>query len=172
MIYLWLNMDKLNKTNYLPINESAFDVIDKAERILVDIDNPINCPLEHVFIPGMYIREIFMPAGTLITSKIHKTEHPFFILSGAVSVYNAENDETILMVEGYGGITKPGTRRVLYIHSDTIWRTHHKIGFITGIENDWSAEEKEVLLEKIEDILIHKYDNPLLSELKGGELHV
>ena len=68
----------------------------------------VECPLVHRFTPGLYTREIFMPAGTAIVSRIHKTEHPYVVLTaGAV------------------GITKPGTRRVLYVTEDCRWLTFH-----------------------------------------------
>lgn len=84
----------------------------------------IECPLRHSFVPGFYVRQIFMPAGSLVISKIHKTEHPYVITRGKVSVW----------IEGVGvqnlrapftGITKPGTRRVLYVHEDCLWTTFH-----------------------------------------------
>ena len=44
------------------------------------------CPLKHEYADGCYIRQIFMPKGTIITSKIHKVRHPYFILTGEVNV--------------------------------------------------------------------------------------
>ena len=42
-------------------------------------------PLVHNFADGMYIRQITMPAGQIIVSKIHGQTHPYFILEGDVS---------------------------------------------------------------------------------------
>lgn len=83
-----------------------------------------DCPLTHRFTPGLYIREIVMPAGAVVVSKIHKTEHPFVISKGKVSVWT-ENEGTVTFEAPHTGITKPGTRRILYIHQDTIWTTFH-----------------------------------------------
>lgn len=84
----------------------------------------VNCPLVHRFTPGLYTREIFMPKGTLIISKIHKTEHPFIITRGKVSVW-IEGVGVKVFNAPYVGITKPGTRRILYIHEDCSWLTFH-----------------------------------------------
>lgn len=46
----------------------------------------VEMPVVHRFTPGLYVREIFMAAGTLLTSKIHKTEHPYVVSKGRVSV--------------------------------------------------------------------------------------
>ncbi len=105
--------------------EEAFDAIEaaislnpesaKAEELL---------PVKHRFTPGMYIREIFIPAGTLLTSRVHQTEHPFSISLGDVSVFTLGGAVSRLKAP-YTGITKPGTRRMLYAHENTIWTTFH-----------------------------------------------
>lgn len=81
-------------------------------------------PLRHLFTPGLYIREILMRKGTFITTRIHLTEHPFVISAGVVSVWDDENGWVTLRAP-HTGITKAGTRRMLYIHEDTIWSTFH-----------------------------------------------
>lgn len=103
----------------------------------------VELPLVHRFTPGLYIREIFMPAGTLLTSKIHKTEHPYTISKGRVRVLTEESGWVELRAP-HTGVTKPGTRRVLYILEDTIWTTYHP----TTLTD----------LGEIEDALIEKHD--------------
>lgn len=105
---------------------------------------PVEMPLTHTFTPGLYVRTIFMPKGTMLTSKIHKTEHQFIITQGTVTVRCGETVETY--VAPYHGITKPGTRRALFIHEDTVWTTFHPT--------------TETDLEKIEAELIEPHDIP------------
>lgn len=84
-------------------------------------ESPIK--LEHTFTPGLYVREIFMPAGSLVISRIHLFEHPYMITKGSVSVYDGED---IVFIEApFRGITKAGTKRILYVHTDTTWTTFH-----------------------------------------------
>jgi hypothetical protein len=64
-----------------------------------------------------------MPAGALVVSRIHMHEHPFVILSGKVSVFDGETS-TVLEAP-YRGITKAGTKRILYCHEPTVWVTFH-----------------------------------------------
>jgi hypothetical protein len=95
-------------------------------------------PLEHTFGDNLYIRQITMPAGMILTSKIHKTTHPYFIMRGDVSVITEEGK---VRIKGpYWGMTKAGTKRVLKIHEETVWITVHST--------------KETDLEKIEHDLI------------------
>jgi hypothetical protein len=84
----------------------------------------LDCPVTNRFTPGLYIREIFMPKGSLIISKIHKTEHPFIVSKGHAAVWTEESG-VVQIKAPHTGITKPGTRRILYIHEDCIWTTFH-----------------------------------------------
>jgi hypothetical protein len=97
--------------------------VDTLEQKIMDMP-PAECPVVHRFTPGLYIREILMPKGILLTSKIHMTEHPYVVSKGVVDVF----------IEGVGwkkyaapftGVTKPHTRRVLFIEEDTVWTTFH-----------------------------------------------
>ncbi len=82
------------------------------------------CPLTHIFTPHLYTRQIFMPKGTRLCSRIHLFEHPYFLLSGVVSVWEKETG-WVLMRAPQIGITKPATRRVLFMHTDVLWATCH-----------------------------------------------
>lgn len=79
--------------------------------------------LKHTFTQGLYTREIFMPAGALVVSRIHLFEHPFVISKGSVSVY--DGDKIINIEAPYQGVTPSGTKRILYVHQDTVWTTFH-----------------------------------------------
>lgn len=147
-----------NQENEITINDelqnkSMGEMIDELEAVLTENFEPVICPLNHRFTDGLYVREIFMPAGSMITSKIHKTQHQYFILKGAVSVWIDEGKE-IYLEAPYIGVTEPGTRRVLYIWEDCIWATAHV--------NPNNEDEIE-----IEERIIEKHDNPLLpNEVK------
>lgn len=124
--------------------------IDAIEKIIADNNNPIELPLVHRFTDGIYVREIFMPKGTLLTSKIHKTRHQFMVLKGEVSVLDEQGNE-VRITAPHIGITEIGTRRVLYIHEDCIWATIH-----ANPDNENEVE--------IEARIIEPHDNELLSE--------
>lgn len=98
--------------------------LDLAEAVLMDNCPRIEFDLEHIFTPGLYSRKITMKAGSVICSRIHNTDHPFFVLTGMVSVWTDEDGEMIFRA-GHCGITKAGTRRVLYVHETCTWVTCH-----------------------------------------------
>lgn len=97
--------------------------LDIAEAKIASM-KPVDCPLVHRFMPGMYVREIFIPKGTVLTSATHKTVHPFVVLSGSISVWS-EEEKAVRYDAPHFGVTMPGTRRMLYAHRDTVWLTFH-----------------------------------------------
>lgn len=137
-------------------NDNRIDELEAT--IIQEIDSLIDAPLVHKFTDGMYIREIFMPAGSLWTSKIHKTEHPYVVSYGKVAV-SIDADEWYEITAPYTGITIPGTRRVLFILEDCIWTTFHRIDGMKSEYNDLSKDEIEEIVKSIEDKILEPHIN-------------
>jgi hypothetical protein len=99
---------------------------DKVDRLQVSLAKfpQVDMPLTHRFTPGLYVREIFLPKGAFVISKIHKTEHPYTVIKGHASVLT-EDGKVQQIKAPFVGITKPGTRRVLFVHEDCVWLTFH-----------------------------------------------
>lgn len=135
------------------VTELCTDAPEFTEEVQAQVDTleqkimgmpPADCPVVHRFTPGLYIREILMRRNTLITSKIHLTEHPYVISKGVVDVF----------IEGVGwkryaapfmGITKPYTRRILVIEEDTLWTTFHPN---PTNETDLAKLEEQLILRR------------------------
>ena len=109
------------------------------------------CPVTHRFSPSLYLREIFMPAGTLIVGKVHKTEHFNIILKGTVSVYTIEGAEYHEAPCTF--ISKAGIQKVVPCHTDCIWQTTH----VTN-----STDLKEIEAE----VIAEGYDQELIESLQ------
>lgn len=101
------------------------------------------CPLKHSFGDGLYIREIFMPKGTLVMSKIHKKTHPYFVLKGICLVVTEEG--TVKIEAPFQGMTMAGTKRALYIVEDTTWICVHRTD-----ETDLKKIEEDIIAEDFE----------------------
>jgi len=102
-------------------------------------------PVKHSFAGGCYIREIYNPANELIITKIHKKEHPFFLMKGEMSILTEDGIQHIKAP--YQGITKVGTKRAIYTHEECIFITVHATDK-TSIED----VEEEVVCTKYEDL--------------------
>lgn len=107
----------------------------------------VHMPLVHRFTPGLYIREIFIPAGTLLTTMVHLTEHPFTVSAGTGRIYT-EADGVTHYSAPFTGITQPGTSRLIYADTDTVWTTYHPT--------------TETDLEKLVSTLVARPENPLI----------
>ena len=116
------------------------------------------CKLTHRFVPGMYIREILMPAGSLISTKTHLTENPFIISQGHCIVFDDLIGSAVEYRAPYTGITKIGTRRLLYIFEDTIWTTFH----VTNLTD----------VEAIEHVISKHTFNPLIGSVISKSLQL
>lgn len=101
--------------------------MNRLELALQTLFPPKDCPVTHHFTRGngetgqIYTRTILMKAGSIVTSKVHRWEHPFFVMTGSMTWFNEDNDHDIIHIQApYFGITKPGTRRAILIHEDVL----------------------------------------------------
>ena len=138
-------MDIETKTNAVKNNRLSILAVEERMKNRSDVMIGDCFPLKHTFVDGAYVREIRMPKGVLLTSKIHKICHPYFVLEGDVSVLTENGVQRIKAP--YSGITQPGTKRILYIHEDTTWVTVH----VTN-KTDPDEIEKDIIAESYDDV--------------------
>jgi len=126
--------------------------IDELEKNILSMEGAESgdasfCPLKHTFSDGIYVREIFIPAGTMLTGKIHKHQHPNFLMSGEVVVVTEEGGEEHL-VGPMSIMSPPGTKRALHALTDLVWITVHH-----NPENyqDLESLENVVIADTFED---------------------
>ena len=100
----------------------------------------VQCDVLHRFAPGLYIRELSLPAGTLVVGHHHRDEHLNVLLKGKVTLLN--DDGTTSTLQGpMMFVAKPG-RKVAYIEEDMVW------------QNIYATTETDV--EKLEEQLLDK----------------
>jgi len=105
-------------------------------------------PLNHRFVGGMYIREIFTPKAQIFTTAIHKKDHMYFFMKGELSILSEDGIKRIKAP--YYGITTAGTKRIVYVHEDTIWITVHET-------------KAKTVNEALEDIIAKNFKDPKIS---------
>jgi hypothetical protein len=110
--------DKSFRDN-IAILEDRIMGIDGAEK-----GNNSFCPLTHRFSEGLYIREMIMPAGTVITGRIHKSDHPNFLISGTIDVVS-EHGGLKSMTGPTLFLSPEGTKRAGFARTDVLWATIH-----------------------------------------------
>ena len=136
--------------------EVNHDRIDQLELAIIENLDPVNIDITHLFTKGMYIRQMLAPKGAIITSKIHKTQHPYILSQGSLMIWQ-ENGEWVKVKAPHMGTTEPGTRRVVSVLEDCIWTTFHAHRTITGREIELSLPEQQTIVDRIEKKIIQKH---------------
>lgn len=106
-----------------PLDElTARDAVNAFEMEMRKLPQ-LTLSVRHYFAPGVYARELFIPAGTLLTGKIHKHQHLNIMSAGDMEVLT---EAGIVRVQApFTIISPPGTKRIAYAHADSVWTTIH-----------------------------------------------
>lgn len=99
------------------------DQIDQLQNEMVKMPQA-ELTTEHHFSPGMYMRKVFRPAGTLIVGKVHKEPHFFLCAMGEIVAWTEKG--MITLRAGDVVESKPGTKRVTLAVTDAIGVTIHR----------------------------------------------
>lgn len=127
------------------LNHSRVDLLEHLIRENGEIS--LDSLTRHHFAPGVYARELTIPAGVVLTGKIHKTAHLNVVSAGRITVWSEEHGMRTITAP-YTFMSSPGVRRVGFAHEDTVWTTIHPTD--------------ETDLAKLEQILIEPHDSSLI----------
>jgi hypothetical protein len=98
----------------------------------------VECPVEHLFENGNYIREMRIPAGALFIGRIHRHGHEVQLISGRLI---HRTPQGYFELEGPLGVrTQPGDQMVAYMLTDVVARSIHPCGEERDVEtlaNEW-----------------------------------
>ena len=135
---------------------AARERIEQLESVIRQQDDAVEgdsdmFPLTHTFCEGIYLREIFLPKGSLCVGKIHKTRHPNIILQGEVLVTTDRSEEAVRLRAPMYFISEPGLKKVVYAVEDSTWMTIHRTDKDTpeAVEEDVIARTYDELPEAI-----------------------
>jgi len=104
----------------------------------------VDCPVQHYFGPSIYIREVVMPAGTVVVGKYHKEDHLCNMIEGRMIVVNEAGEQAEVVAPSVF-MAKKG-RKTAYI-IETV-----------RFQNIFSTDETDV--EKLEYMMVD--DSPPL----------
>jgi hypothetical protein len=79
---------------------------------------------QHTFGPGVYVRTMTIPAGVCVTGKVHAKEHVFIVSKGDITIVTA-GEGRIRVRAPFQTIGKPGAKRAVYAHEDTVCTNVH-----------------------------------------------
>lgn len=110
------------------------------------------CPVVHHFGPGIYIREVTLPAGALVVGKTHRHAHMNLMLRGKLELHD-EVTGAIRVLEAPQMFVSPPGRKVAHIIETVVWH------------NVYATEERD--LERLEAWLFE----PVERDGEVFELH-
>lgn len=100
----------------------------------------VECPVVHHFGPGIYIREVTLPAGTLAIGHAQKFEHLNIMLTGAVSMVDDDGNIKVLRAPLIF-VGKPG-RKLGFVLETCTW------------QNVYATDERDI--DKLEATYLDK----------------
>lgn len=120
----------------IPGDDAAIDAAEAECLAMPQID----CPVVHHFGPGVYLREVTIPAGTFVIGHAHKRSCLNIMLKGRLVLRSPDGDlrevsAPLIMTTGPG-------RKVAFAIEDTVW------------QNIFATDETDV--EKLEEMLVEK----------------
>lgn len=127
----------------LPVNAGISSIsttgLDDFDSLIAEYPQA-ECPVRHHFGPGIYIREVLIPAGTLILGHRHKNPHTNILVKGRIKFLN--DDGNVIELAGPSVIISASGRKLAFAMEDTVW------------QNVYATEERDVA--KLEEQLLDK----------------
>ena len=78
---------------------------------------------KHHFAPGVYAREVLLPAGSVVVGKTHKTKHLNIIASGSCTIHCM--GEIFEVTGPYIFTSEIGAKKAVHSHTDVVWINIH-----------------------------------------------
>ena len=111
----------------------------------VQIMPQVECPEENFFGPNVYIKQVTMPAGSVIIGKSHKIEHICNMISGRMILVDSNGDKKELIAPMT--FVAPKGRKVAYIVETVVF------------QNIFSTNETDLV--KLENMIVDNSDSLL-----------
>ena len=111
----------------------------------VQVMPQVECPEENFFGPNVYIKQVTMPAGSVIIGKSHKIEHICNMISGRMILVDSNGEKKELVAPMT--FVAPKGRKVAYIVETVVF------------QNIFSTNETD--LDKLENMIVDNSDSLL-----------
>lgn len=82
-------------------------------------EQQVKFKVEHTFLDGMYLRKLFIPKGSLLVGRVHKTECMNIVCEGDIAVLTESGSARVKA--GYSVVSPAGIQKLGFAHEDTIF---------------------------------------------------
>lgn len=123
----------------------------------------VDCPVRHYFAPGLYAREINIPAGTVLVGAIHKTENLIVVSKGRLRMVTGDGTQEVAAGDTF--TCRAGMKNAAIALEDTRWTN-----FFANPDNITDTDKLvEVLSESKASDLLGGSTNPQIVANKAAE---
>lgn len=144
-----------------PDRHAKIDALESAMRAMGP--GGMKWEISHHFAPGIYAREMRVPAGAVITSKVHKFENLSILSKGRMALYM--EDGTVREVSaGFHIVAPPGARRVAFVLEDAVWTCMHNTD-----ERDLKKIEAHFIAQDVDEYLAFVEGQKHIAAAAEGE---
>ena len=134
-----MDLDIYNTQNLSNVvNEHKIQIVEKEFLK----EEQASCSVTHKFGPGIYIREVILPAGSMVVGHCHKQPHLNIMIAGRLALIGEDGKSTELIAPYT--FTAPAGRKIAYVYETVLWH------------NVYATEETD--LEKLEEMFFTKSD--------------
>jgi len=136
--------------------------VDRLESALMDLPQ-VDCPVRHYFAPGIYAREMTIPAGTVVTGAVHKTDNLIVVSMGRLQIVTP--DGTREVSAGDTILCKAGMKNAVCALEDSRWTN-----FLANPDNETDTGKlTEIFTESKASELLGGVDNKQIAANKAAE---
>lgn len=93
--------------------------IERLKDYLLSLPDKFLPHVEHEVTDGMYMRKMYIPAGTLLIGKVHLKHCHNIVAAGEIGVLTETGSKRLKA--GFTGMSQPGTQKVGYTYADTVF---------------------------------------------------
>lgn len=122
----------------LPLDVAAREKLMEFHRELTKLPQ-VDCPIQHFFAPGLYVRQIWIPAGVACTGYIHVQSCITTLSRGVIAV--SDGEITRELQAPYTFVCRPGTMKAVLVSEEVVWADSY-----TNTDNETNIEKLEARL--------------------------
>ena len=98
------------------------DRVQSLEASMVTM-TPYECPIRHIFAPGVYAREMTAIKDVVLVGAVHKTAHLSVLSKGRVCVVSGES--VVELAAPATLVSGAGEKRAIFVLEDAVWTNIH-----------------------------------------------
>lgn len=114
-------------------------------------------PNRHHFANGVYLRQLFLPEGSITVGAIHRYECHNILMSGSITLVNVIDNKRVTYTAPTVWQSPGGSKRAVYANEDTVWITAHPV------DKSYTADDLKKIEEELTVPDFEAFDRGLLK---------